>query len=266
VPNPVVLSGPLSVQVEAEDPDRDPVTFSYEWLTKGNPLSGQTGPTLAPHLLMRGDSVAVTVIPFDGKTQGPPYRTKDVLVGNTPPEVIQIVLEPSEARVGDRLRVKVEGGDADHDDIRYTFKWWRNNAPLSEGEESVLETTTFARGDTIVVQVTPHDSAGPGKARFAEQITIANSPPKITSTPPTVIREGRYEYTVAASDPEGDSLAYMLQTAPSGMIIDKTTGRIEWRITAETRGTHRVKVAVEDGRKGHAFQEFDLSLPAPASS
>ena len=206
------------------------------------------------------------MIPSDGKTQGPPYRTQAVVVANTPPEVTQIVLEPSEVRVGDRLSVKVEGSDADQDDIRYTFKWWRNNAPLSEGEESVLDTTSFARGDKIVVQVTPHDSAGPGKPRFAEQITIANSPPKITSTPPTVIIQGRYEYTVTASDPEGDSLTYMLQTAPSGMIIDKTTGRIEWRITAGTKGTHRVKVVVEDDRKGHAFQEFDLSLPAPASS
>ena len=266
VPHPVVRSGPISVQVEAIDPDRDAVTLRYRWLVNGKPINGQVGLTLEPHLLKRGDSVAVEVIPSDGKTQGPPYRTQEVAVANTPPEVTQIVLESSEARVGDRMRVKVEGSDADQDDIRYTFKWWRNNAPLLEGEESALDTTGFSRGDTIVVQVTPHDFAGPGKTRFAEQITIGNSPPKITSTPPTTISQGRYEYAVTASDPEGDPLTYTLQTAPAGMIIDKTTGRIEWRITAETKGTHRVKVAVEDDRKGHAFQEFDLSLPAPAST
>lgn len=266
VPSPLVLSGPVSVQIEAEDPDRDAMTFRYQWLVNANPIEGQTGPTLAPNLLKRGDSVAVEVIPSDGKTQGPPYRTKVVAVANTPPEVTQIVLEPSEVRVGDRLRAKVEGSDADQDDIRYTFKWWRNSAPLSEGEESALDTTGFSRGDTILVQATPHDHAGPGKARFAEQITIGNSPPKITSIPSTTISQGLYEYAVAANDPDGDPLTYTLQAAPSGMTIDKGTGRIEWRIAAETKGTHRVRVVVEDDRNGHAFQEFDLSLAPPASS
>ncbi len=266
VPSPLVLSGPVSVQVEAVDPDRDAVTFRHQWLVNGNPIEGQTGLTLEPHMLKQGDSVAVEVIPSDGKTQGQPYRTQAVPVANTPPEVTRVALEPAEVRLGDRVHVKVEGSDADRDDIRYTFKWWRNNAPLSEGEESALDTTGFSRGDRIVVQVTPHDFAGPGKARFAEEITIGNSPPKITSTPPSTVSHGRYEYAVTASDPEGDPLTYTLQTAPAGMTIDKVTGRIEWRVTTETKGTHRVKVAVEDDRKGHAFQEFDLSLATPASS
>ncbi len=266
VPNPVVRSGPISVHVEAVDPDRDALTFRHQWLLNGNPIEGQTGPTLAPDLIKRGDLVAVDVIPSDGKTQGPPYRTKEVAVGNTPPAVIQIVLEPSEIRAGDQLRAKVEADDADRDEIQYTFKWWRNNAPLKEGDESVLDTTGFTRGDTILVQATPRDYVGPGKARFAEQITIANSPPRITSIPPTVINQGRYEYAVTASDSDGDSMTYTLETAPAGMSIDKTTGRIEWRIAVETKGTHRVRVVVEDDRKGHAFQDFDLSLAPPASS
>src|SRR5207249_7059427 len=128
------------------------------------------------------------------------------------------------------------------------------------------DTTSFTRGDTIVVQVTPHDSAGPGKARFAEQITIGNSPPKITSTPPTTISQGRYEYAVTASDAEGDPLTYTLETAPAGMTIDKGTGRIEWRVTGENKGGPRVKIAGEDDGKGQAVPEFDHFLPAPASS
>jgi len=122
VPSPLVLSGPVSVQVEAVDPDRDAVTFLNQWLVNGNPIEGQTGLTLEPHLLKKGDSVAVEVIPSDGKTQGQPYRTQAIAVENTSPQVTQIVLEPSEVRVGDRLQAKVEGSDADRDEIRYTFK------------------------------------------------------------------------------------------------------------------------------------------------
>src|SRR5207237_10412905 len=68
MPNPVVRSGPITVQVEAIDPDRDAVTFRNRWLVNGNPIDGQTGLTLEPQLFKRGDSVAVEEVPSDGKT------------------------------------------------------------------------------------------------------------------------------------------------------------------------------------------------------
>lgn len=260
-PNPVLLGWSVLVQVEAEDPDGDPVTLRRQWLANGKPIEGETGPALVPRMLKRGDLLAVEVTPLDGKAAGTPYQTDAVPVGNTPPAATRVVLEPAQVQVGGRLQAQVEGTDADQDSIRYTFKWWRNNLPVSEGEEGVVETTGFARGDTIVVQATPHDAAGPGKPKFSDPLMISNSPPKITSVPPTAIDRGRYEYAVAAVDPDNDPLTYLLQTAPPGMMIDKATGLIEWRITPNTKGTHRVRVSVEDGQEGRAFQEFDLTPP-----
>jgi hypothetical protein len=48
------------------------------------------------------------------------------------------------------------------------------------------------------------------------------------------------------------------------MTIDSATGQIDWQITAKTRGLSRVRVAVEDGHGGRAFQEFELMPTAPS--
>ncbi|TLY41399.1 MAG: hypothetical protein E6K61_05320 [Nitrospirae bacterium] len=263
VPVPVLLNGSAMVQVEAEDPDGDPVAIRRQWLVNGNPIEGETGPSLVPRMLKRGDLLTVEVTPLDNLVAGTPYRTDPVPVANTPPQVTRVALDPSPVRVGDALHAKAEGLDPDGDSIRYSFKWWRNNLPLSEGEEGTLQTAAFARGDTIVALATPYDAAGPGKPKYSEEITISNSPPTITSVPPTAINEGRYNYAVIAVDQDGDPLTYLLQTAPPGMTIDAASGRIEWQITAQTTGTQRVRIGVEDGHEGRAFQEFDLTPSAP---
>ncbi len=266
VPVPPVLSEPVSVQVEGEDLDRDPLTFRYRWLVNGEPLPGAIGHQLNPDTLKRGDRVSVEVIPFDGKGQGVPYRTEPVIVGNTLPVVSRVTIEPGQIRVGDVLQARVEATDADHDTIRYRFRWWKNNRLVSEGEESTLETAGFLRDDVVAVSVIPRDGGGEGKEVFSATMTIVNSPPKITSVPHSTIQQGHYLYTVTAVDPEGDPVSFSLSTAPPGMTIDQKTGRIDWQIPPESKGSYQVKVVVQDDRGGWAFQEFDLSLSAPVSS
>jgi len=70
-----------------------------------------------------------------------------------------------------------------------------------------------------------------------------------------------YEYAVEAKDPEGDAVAFELETAPSGMSIDRSTGRLTWKPSSAIQGTHRVKVVALDGKGGRTWQEFDLSVP-----
>jgi hypothetical protein len=66
---------------------------------------------------------------------------------------------------------------------------------------------------------------------------------------------------VQADDPDGDALLYGLETAPPGMAIDATSGLVSWTVSSELAGTHRVKISVEDGQGGVAWQEFEISIP-----
>lgn len=263
VPTPVVLLRPVSVRVEADDPDRDPLTFTYQWFANGEPLTGQTSHQLAPELLKRGDRVHVRVIPSDGTSDGKPFVTEPLVVGNTPPVVSQAAFEPNHVIVGERLRVLAEVSDHDRDPIRVRYRWWKNKTLLKEGDENELDTTGLAIKDEIRVEVIPADETSQGLPTVVA-LVVGNTAPRILSSPSGSINRGRFEYAVRATDPDGDAISFSLEAAPPGMTIDQTNGQILWVIPTGIGGSQKVRVVAEDGQGGVSFQEFELTLPSPA--
>ncbi|MEO6542829.1 MAG: hypothetical protein ABIP05_02150, partial [Nitrospiraceae bacterium] len=181
-PIPIVRDGVVTATVEADDLDRDPLTFTFKWLVNDEPRIEEVSSAFHPERLSRGDRVAVEVIPHDGKISGAPVRSESIAVGNTPPAIRAVAIQPSDAKVGDRLVATVDGSDMDGDDIRYSFRWSHNNRLVAEGEQAILDTTGFSRGDVIAVSATPHDRESHGKEQLSELLTLANSPPKFTSS------------------------------------------------------------------------------------
>jgi hypothetical protein len=173
-------------------------------------------------------------------------------------------MTPQTARPGDRLETQVEASDSDHDRVDLSFKWYRNDTLVKEGDEPFLDTTGFAAGDKIVVEVTAHDPAGSGGSLTSEPLVLGNSGPKIISTPPISASQDHFDYLVKAIDPDGDRLTYQLEVAPVGMTISEELGHITWQIPTDQHGTFHVKVVAKDGQGGIASQEFDLTLTAAA--
>jgi len=260
-PSPVQLNKPVAVQVEAEDPDRNPITFRHQWFVNGKRVEGETKPTLAPHLLKRGDLVSVEVVASDGQVESGTLRSDTVMVGNTPPEVTNVTIESTRA---DRTQFHavVEGLDRDGDNISYEFKWRKNETVVLEGESATLDTASFARSDSVTVEVTPYDAGGPGSPKLSQPIELGNRAPLITSQPPGNLEKGIFSYQVQATDEDKDDLQYELSVSPPGMTIDPKTGMISWAVGPEAKGIHRVRVTVQDGHGGSARQDFELSLSA----
>lgn len=264
VPFPVVRNAPLSVQIHADDQDRDALTYHHQWLVNGQPLAGQTASTLPVDFLKQGDAVSVEIVPDDGKERGAPFRTTVSTVINTPPIISVLSVRPERAKPGDKLEALVEAHDADHDGFALSFRWWRNGTVVKEGEEAILDTTGYAPKDIVTVEATPSDRTAKGKPMKLE-LLLANSPPTITSTPSAQASRERYDYVVKAMDPEGDPIHYRLEIAPSGMTITEDTGYIVWQMAPHLTGTYKVRVVAEDSQGGTAFQEFDLTLPSPTA-
>ena len=258
--DPIPLTGPVEVQVDALDPEREAVSFYYQWYVNNIPFTGQTNATLPAKLLRRGQSVFVEIIPSDGVNKGHPYRTKSVEVGNTSPKVVAVLLTPQTARTGDKLEAQVEASDPDHDGIDLTYKWFRNDEVIKEGDQSFLDTTGFSTQDKIMVEVTANDPSIAGNSLKSEPFVLGNSAPKIVSTPPMSSAEDRFDYPVKATDPDGDQLTYQLEAAPPGMMISPESGHIAWQIPSNQAGTFHIKVVAKDGHGGMATQEFDLRL------
>lgn len=251
----------------ADDPEGDRVTVRYQWLVNGSPQEGGKGSAFALSGVRRGDRVSLELTPVDAKgAVGPAFRTEAVEVANTPPVATRVTIEPAVAKPGDVLRAVVEGSDPDGDPVKYVFEWWRNGkslgAPPKDQEQRTLASEGFARGDLIVVGVTPYDAEGPGRFLVSEPLVLLNRPPVITSSSGGLTQQGLFEYAVTATDPDNDTLTFKLDTAPSGMTIDAGTGKIAWQIPAGVTSPQQVRVSVDDGHQGQAFQEFTLSPPS----
>ena len=71
---------------------------------------------------------------------------------------------------------------------------------------------------------------------------------------------GTYEYTAVATDADGDTLTYSIQSGPADATIDPATGIIDWRPT-ET-GQFEFEILVEDGNGGSSVQAYAVDVVA----
>ena len=266
LPSPLTLSRPLTILVEAQDPDLNTITFRYRWLANGKTISGQTKESLPPELLKRGDQVMVEVTPFDGMIEGAPFRSVAVPVINTAPIISDVSIDFDHQAQGRQLVAKVDVADPDQDPISLTYRWRKNETMLKEGEANTLDLAGVTAKDTIHVEVTASDGNPDGTATLTERFALSNSAPTIVSNPTSSTNGDQYDYLVQATDADGDPITYELEVSPPGMTINQNTGRIYWKITPEAKGSYRVKVVAKDPQGGFAMQEFDLSVNAKSKT
>ncbi len=266
VPDPLTLAGPITAHVAADDPDGTEPTKRFQWIVNGASVVGATGFELGSDHVKRGDQVALEVIASDGQADSAPYRTEPVVVVNTPPLVSLVTIEADAAGKGNRVFARVEALDPDRDEFHVTYRWWRNDKQVKEGEESNLDTLGFNRKDIVAVEVIARDQEASGLPLRSAPIVLGNSSPQIVSIPPAPTNRMQYEYVVQAKDEDGDTVSFTLETAPPGMTIDGVTGFVSWPVNPGLAGTHRVKVMADDGQGGTAWQEFEVSIPSTAQS
>ena len=259
-PTPLVLTGPIVVHVDAQDVDRNPLSFRYRWIVNDQPVRNQDGEQLSPELLKRGDAVSVEIWPHDGMVEGSLFTTEPVVVGNSPPVVAHLAIEPESVSPGVRVQARADISDVDGDLIRVSYRWWKNDSLVQEGGEVELDTAAFSRGDTLSVEAVPFDGVQKGKAVRSVPIRVGNTPPRILSAPAKSIVNNRYDYQVEATDAESDTITFLLETAPPGMAIDEHKGSVSWEISPDQIGVHKVRILAKDSQGAIAFQEFELNL------
>jgi RHS repeat-associated protein len=93
--------------------------------------------------------------------------------------------------------------------------------------------------------------------------TVANRLPAIVSQPVTAATLNQvYRYDVRATDPDGHAITYSLGSAPAGMRIETTTGRLLWQPATVPSAPVQVVVVATDERQGRAEQAFTIQVYA----
>jgi RHS repeat-associated protein len=104
----------------------------------------------------------------------------------------------------------------------------------------------------------------PNRVPFTYDLVVLgqlNRAPHFTSTPgDEVLAERTYTYAPAATDADGDPLAFTLVAAPDAVQFDGKTGKVTWTPTRADAGAHTITLRVDDGRGGSDVQTYAVTV------
>ncbi len=181
---------------------------------------------------------------------------------------------------GAELTFGAPAGDADGDAVTYSVV----SAPAGFAIDAASGACTWTPGCTAAGDYTATlQAADPCGA--AAQITVAlniaaaNCAPEIAAIAPQIVTElGTLTVTPAASDGDGDALAWTGGNLPLGAVVDPVTGEFAWTPMLGAAGSYSgITLTADDGHGGVTSRSFDVTvtlnatgidvrfLPAPAS-
>ncbi len=178
---------------------------------------------------------------------------------NTPPQIVDIHLDPPLPVTGDKIKAAVRVDDAHTGNATLEYRWLVNGEPVEE--EGPILNHPVKRGDKIEVKVVAWSDSLKSNEVIATTV-VGNAPPTIELQHQEV--EGdRYIATLRVEDPEGDPVTLELKKGPPGMIVDQEKERLIWN-TAELKpgipAHYDVEVSAKDNQGAEAILTFPLKV------
>jgi hypothetical protein len=175
-------SDTLTATATKADANNDPVSLTWSWQVNGvvrRTFSSAIALQDSLDLSIagngdKGDAIAVTVTPNDGRVDGD-SATASAMVVNSPPQVASATINPTAPRGGDRLSVVLGATDPDGDPLSYSYQWTKNGTALSGATSSTLDLslpTNGEAGDNIAVTVTASDGASVSNTLTAPSVAV----------------------------------------------------------------------------------------------
>ncbi len=254
VPPAPSVEDEVSISYSGFDRDKDPVEVKVQWSLNGNPVELEGERVRFPSL-RKGDLISCRLIPNDGKEDGEVYEVEPVRVINSPPLIKDIGISPVNPGTRDDIKASVDIYDPDGDEVVVEYKWYINNNPVPEVKGDTLPSSFTKKGDVIVVSASPFDGEARGREYLSNPVVVNNSPPIITSNPPSSLENGRFVYKISATDPDGDPVSFSLKEGPPNAIITEDGVLV---IESLPPGEVYIKIEVSDGSDS-SYQEFRFS-------
>ncbi len=222
-----------------------------EWSVDGRPFTTQVPTQFDGADAEKGATVQAKIMLQDREV-----ASNNVQIINSPPEISRIKIMPEVFKPGDTLSVDVQGEDIDGDAISFLYEWTKNGETVGTGSSIG---TPVKRGDNISVRITPYDGTDYGNPVVLNR-EIRNLPPMIIDHRDFSFDGMTYTYQVKATDPDGDTLAYSLESPQDGVTIDPSTGLLKWAVPKEFKGKKEVSIAVSDGNGGAAKYRVSIAI------
>jgi subtilisin family serine protease len=184
---------------------------------------------------------------------------------NHPPTINSVPV--TVATQGIAYSYSVGAADPDGDALTYALTVAPPGMTISaSGLISWTPTSVQVGNQNVTVKVTDGGGLSVSQSYVIAAAPPPNHSPVINSTPVTTATQGLvYSYSVAATDPDGNTLTYALTTTPVGMTIVSTTGVISWTPTSAQVGNNNVVVKVTDSGGLFVTQSYTIVVSAPVN-
>jgi hypothetical protein len=246
----------------ASDPDGDALTFSIanmpDWasfdaatgLLMGTPPPGAVGSYANISISVSDGQSSVALPPFSIEVEAA------LAISGTP---------PTEAAVGSSYNFQPATNAPSGTTLTFSISnmpaWASFSATTGELTGTPTQTGTFA---SIIISVSDGTQTS---ALDAFTIIVAaanptNHPPVISGQPATSVRVGTaYNFTPAASDPDGDKLTFSVANRPAWLSFNNATGTLSGTPSAANVGTYSsIVVSVSDGTTSSALPAFAIQV------
>lgn len=250
---------PYSYQVSASDPDSDPLAYSLTSAPAGMTISPSAGLISWTPPEGVSSSVSVTVSVTDNVN---PAVTKTFTIAvtlvNDPPV---IATPPAQtATEHQAYSYQVSAADPEGTALTYGLTTFPTGMTINASTGLISWTPPEGVATSVNVTFTASDGVNVSSKSYTIAVTLVNDPAVITSTAPTTATEHQqYTYQATATDPEGNTLTYHLDTGPSGMLITTGGGLITWTPGEGVTTSGLVTLRVNDGTND-TTQTFTISV------
>lgn len=161
--------------------------------------------------------------------------------------------------------------DADNDFLEFTVEGKPTWAAFSAETGALTGTPGDANvGDTGDITISVSDgrdtrSVGPFRITVRARTTTpppANSPPTISGMPANAVTINQaYSFQPSASDPNNDTLRFVISGRPSWASFNTSTGRLMGTPTTASIGTYsNIVISVNDGQVSAALPAFSIQV------
>jgi len=122
-------------------------------------------------------------------------------------------------------------------------------------------TPTIADTGSYLIGATIFTNNSQGLHYFPLRVKPLNEIPVVTSTPDSVALEDQpYSYAIQATDANGDTLSYQINSGPEGLVVDPVTGIVQWTPDQTDVGSDTVIVQVNDNKGALFIHRYLLTV------
>jgi hypothetical protein len=259
-----------SFQPSALDANGDKLTFSIAnkpvWATfdaasgrmTGTPQAAQVG-TYAGIAISVSDGVATATLPAFSVSVAKPANRAPTISG----------VPATSVSVSKTYRFFATASDADGDALTFSiankpsWAWFDAKQGILGGEAPAAMTYS-----NIVISVSDGKSTVSLPAFSITAVGADNGKPVLGGSPQRSVTAGTaYVFQPAASDPNGDMLAFSISNKPSWATFSTATGRLAGTPKAGEVATYgNIVISVSDGKDAVALPAFAITVDAAATA